>query len=92
MPLTHTALLALKPALKKYSKPDSLGLHIFVFPNGPMGWRFKYRIHGVPKMISLGVFPHYEVLSSSTKKTQNNMNFKGLDENLGLFHFVASVT
>lgn len=57
MPLTHTALLALKPAAKKYSKPDSLGLHIFVFPNGTMGWRFRYRIHGVPKMISLGVFP-----------------------------------
>lgn len=29
--------------------------------------------------------PHQEVLSSSTKKTQNSMNFKGLDENLSLF-------
>lgn len=80
MPLSHTAILALKPAAKKYSRPDSLGLHIFVFPSGTLGWRFRYRIFDTPKMISLGVFPDVSLAQArSARDAARALVAQGID-------------
>lgn len=70
MALTHTAIQALKPADKPYSKPDGLGLILYVQPNGSMWWRFRYRIHGTPKMLSLGVYPDVSLAQARSKRDE----------------------
>ena len=33
------------------------GLHIQINPNGSAWWRYRYRFHGIEKMLSIGVYP-----------------------------------
>lgn len=68
MALTHTAIQALKPAAKPYSKPDGLGLILYVQPSGAMWWRFRYRIHGKAKMLSFGVYPDVSLAQARSKR------------------------
>lgn len=70
MPLTHTAIQALKPATKPYSKPDGFGLILYVQPNGSMWWRFRYRINGTPKMLSFGVYPDVTLAQARVKRDE----------------------
>jgi integrase len=57
MALTDTAAKNAKPRPKPYKLFDAGGLFLLVNPNGRKGWRFKYRIDGREKLISLGVYP-----------------------------------
>jgi len=57
MALTHVELVAFKPKEKSYKRADGRGLYIEVRPNGSKLWRFKYRMHGAERRISLGKFP-----------------------------------
>ena len=43
MALTETALKALKPKEKTYTKADERGLYVEIFPTGGVIWRFRYR-------------------------------------------------
>ena len=45
-----------KPQAKPYKPFDGKGLYIEVAPTGARWWRFKYRIAGKEKRISLGVY------------------------------------
>lgn len=51
--LTDKALQKLKPRNRLYRVADSGGLCIEVTPNGSKLWRYRYRVDGVEKMISL---------------------------------------
>jgi len=51
--LTDRALRQLKPRSKLYRVADSDGLCIEVTPQGAKLWRYRYRVGGVEKMISL---------------------------------------
>ena len=57
MPLSDSAVRALKPEDKRYKKSDQRGLYIEVEPNGSKLGRWKYRYRGVEKRIALGRYP-----------------------------------
>lgn len=55
--LTHAAVNAAKPREKPYKLFDGKGLYLLVRPSGSRLWRFKYRVQGREKLLSLGAFP-----------------------------------
>jgi integrase len=57
MSLTRLQIENAKPKAKSYKLFDGKGLYIEVAPTGARWWRFKYRIAGKEKRISLGVYP-----------------------------------
>jgi integrase len=57
MALTDIAVRSAKPAGKAYKLADGGGLYLLVTPSGGRLWRFKYRMHGVEKKLSLGRYP-----------------------------------
>lgn len=65
MPLSDTAIRNAKPGItpdgkvtdKPYKMGDTGGLYLEVAPTGGKWWRFKYRVGGKEKRISLGVYP-----------------------------------
>jgi hypothetical protein len=42
MALSETALKALKPKDKPYTKADERGLYVEVFPTGGVVWRYRH--------------------------------------------------
>ncbi len=57
MPLTDATIRAAKPTAKPYKLADGRGLYLLVNPTGGKWWRFKYRLAGKEKLLSLGVYP-----------------------------------
>ena len=57
MPLTDTAIRAIKPTSKTAKYFDGGGLYLEVAPSGGKWWRLKYRFQGKGKRISLGTYP-----------------------------------
>jgi len=57
MPLTDTAVKKAKPGLKPVKLTDGKGLYLLVNPVGSKLWRWKYRVLGKEKVMSLGVYP-----------------------------------
>lgn len=56
MSLTDTAVKKAKPALKPYKLSDGKGLYLLINPTGTKLWRWKYRINGKEKLMSLGIY------------------------------------
>lgn len=57
MPLTNTKARNAKPKEKQYKLFDTNGLFLLVTPAGGKWWRFKYRLDGKEKLLSLGTYP-----------------------------------
>jgi integrase len=57
MPLTDTAIRALKPKATRYSRTDGRGLVLEVFPTGGMLWHYRYRLNGKQERVTLGRYP-----------------------------------
>lgn len=57
MPLTDTAIKALRPKDKSYRAYDSGGLYLEISPSGSKLWRLKYRFQGKEKRLSFGAYP-----------------------------------
>lgn len=57
MPLTNTAIRKAKPAAKPVKMYDARGMYLLIAPAGGKWWRFRYRLHGKHKTLSLGVYP-----------------------------------
>jgi hypothetical protein len=57
MPLTDTAIRALKPKSVRYSRSDERGLVLEVFPTGGMLWHYRYRLNGRQERVTLGRYP-----------------------------------
>lgn len=55
--LTTVQIRALKPQARPYKVPDSGGLFLLVQPTGALLWRFRYKVFGVERKLSLGTFP-----------------------------------
>ena len=58
---------AAKPGSEPYSIADGGGLVLFIRPGGERWWRFRYRYLGVPKMISLGIYPDTSLAEARVK-------------------------
>lgn len=57
MPLTDASIRKAKPKEKPYKLTDGGGLYVEVAPSGGRWWRYKYRILGKEKRLSLGTYP-----------------------------------
>ncbi len=57
MPLTDTAIRKAKPHAKAIRLFDGGGLYLEVSPSGGKLWRWKHRVQGVEKRLSLGMYP-----------------------------------
>ena len=57
MPLTDTAIKALKPRPSRYTVSDEKGLVLEVFPTGGMLWHYRYRLNGKQERVTLGRYP-----------------------------------
>jgi hypothetical protein len=57
MPLSETVIRQAKSRTKAIKMFDGRGLYLLLSPNGSRGRRFKYRIDGREKLISLGIYP-----------------------------------
>ena len=80
MPLTDTELKKAKPREKPYKLFDGGGLYIEITPNGSKGWRYKYRINGKEKRISLGVYPEVSLKDARFRHSeQRQLVSQGVD-------------
>jgi integrase len=57
VPITHTQITNARARDRAYRLFDGRGLYLEVAPSGGRWWRFKYRIGGKEKRLSLGVYP-----------------------------------
>lgn len=57
MPLTDTAIKKVKPSATPVKLSDGRGLYLLVNPVGSKLWRWKYRVLGKEKVMSLGAYP-----------------------------------
>lgn len=57
MPLTNTAIRNAKPGEKPIKMYDERGLFLIVTPAGGKWWRWRYKMDGREKLLSLGVYP-----------------------------------
>lgn len=55
--LNEVRIRALKPKKTSYKSGDGLGLFMLVTPAGGRLWRFKYRMYGKEKLLTLGAYP-----------------------------------
>jgi len=58
-----------KPAEKPYKLFDERGLFMPVTRSGGRFWRFRYRIGGVEKLLTLGAYPDVS-LKTSARETR----------------------
>lgn len=82
--LTNSKIKAVKADPVKYPKgqkiADGGGLHLFVSPKGAKVFRFRYRIHGREKLISLGAYPDVKLAEAREKRTEmRRLVAKGID-------------
>jgi Arm DNA-binding domain len=55
--LTEIRIRAARPGDRAYKLYDVRGLYMLVTPTGGKLWRFKYRMNGVEKLLTLGKYP-----------------------------------
>ena len=68
MSLTDTAVRNAKARAEPYKLFDERGLFLFVKPGGFRYWRFKYRIAGREKLLSLGVYPDVSLAKARARR------------------------
>ena len=69
-PLSETKIRNCKPAEKDYKLADGYGLYLLVTSTGGKLWRFKYRIGGKEKLISLGAYPEVGLADARDRRTE----------------------
>jgi integrase len=70
MPLTDTKARNAKPKSKQFKIFDTDGLFLLVSPAGGKWWRFKYRLGGKEKLISLGTYPEVSLLQARGRRDE----------------------
>eukprot|EP01031_Cornospumella_fuschlensis_P020062 gene20062-24585_t len=70
MPLSETALKALKPKDKPYTVTDERGLYVEVFPTGGVVWRYRYRLNGKTEKVTLGKYPALTLKNARIKRDE----------------------
>jgi len=78
--LTDAQCKAAKPAAKPYKLADSRGLYLFVTPTGFRSWRWKYRVAGREKTLTLGSYPELKLTAARDARDEARKAHKaGLD-------------
>jgi integrase len=68
MPLTDVTVRTDKPLDKTYKLYDSGGLYVDVTPAGRKRWRWKYRVEGREKLLSMGLYPEVTLLAARARR------------------------
>ena len=68
MPLTDVTVRTSKPREKPYKLADSGGLYLEVTPAGGKRWRWKYRIGGREKLLSMGLYPAVPLVAARARR------------------------
>jgi hypothetical protein len=69
MPLLSEARIrASRPKERPYKVFDERGLFMLVTPSGGRLWRFRYRIGGVEKLLTLGAYPDVSLKRAREKR------------------------
>lgn len=80
MPLSDADVENSKPSDKPIKLYDRAGLFLLIHPRGGKWWRFKYRIQGREKQISLGTYPKVSLtMARSLRDHARQQLKKGLD-------------
>lgn len=83
MKLTDSIIKAAKPQEKDHSLADGHGLVLLVKSSGAKWWRYRYRFSGIPKMLSIGVYPRVTLKEARDKKDSFKELLKqGIDPSL----------
>jgi integrase len=70
MPLTDTKLRAAKAKEKPYKLFDTGGLFVLVWPSGGKLWRFRYRLNGKERLMSLGDYPRISLVDARRRRDE----------------------
>lgn len=68
--MTNMQVLKAKPQSKPITLFDGNGLFLLVTPSGGKLWRFKYRLGGKNKLMSLGVYPAISLSEARAKRDE----------------------
>ena len=81
MPLTDSAIRALRPRATAYKVADEKGLYLQVTPSGGRLWRVKFRAEGgIEKKLSLGAYPDLSLKDArSARDAARALLAKGVD-------------
>ena len=78
--LTATEVRNAKPKQRTYKAYDARGLYLEVPPSGAKRWRFRYRLSGKEKRISLGTYPDVSLAEARRKRDgARELLAKGVD-------------
>ncbi len=66
--LTDTAIRKAEPAAKSFKLFDGRGLFLLVAPSGGKWWRFRYRLDGKEKSLSMGVYPDVGLMHARKRR------------------------
>lgn len=81
--LTATDVRNAKADHKPVKKFDGQGLFLLVNPNGKKSWRFKYRLAGKEKLLSLGSYPGVSLADARQERDRaREYVSKGVDPSL----------
>ncbi|RPJ22727.1 MAG: DUF4102 domain-containing protein, partial [Desulfobacteraceae bacterium] len=70
MPLTDAKARNAKPKNNQFKLFDTDGLFLLVSPAGGKWWRFKYRLGGKEKLISLGTYPEVSLAQARARRDE----------------------
>jgi hypothetical protein len=70
MPLTVIEVKTAKILDKPYKLADEKGPYLLIRPNGSRLWRFKYRLAGIEKLLSLGTYPDTSLQKARAKRDE----------------------
>ena len=70
MPLSDMQCRTAKPRSKSYKLFDSEGLYLEIRPSGTKSWRQKYRLYGVEKRITHGLYPALTLSEARERRSQ----------------------
>lgn len=75
--LTDTQIRGLKPATRPFKVADTDGLFLLVQPSGALLWRFRFKVFGVERKLSLGTYP--EVSLKDARQMREEARAKLID-------------
>lgn len=80
MALTDLSVKRAKPESKPYKLADGGGLYLHVTAAGAKSWRWKYRVDGVEKVMTFGLYPDVTLAEARELRDQaRRQKSKGVD-------------
>ena len=70
MPLSDSAIQAVKPREKPFKLAGEKGLYLLISPAGGKHWRLKYRFHDAEKVLSFGSWPEISLKEARQKREE----------------------